>query len=79
MVETRIIVKPGYEELHADIVAKLENIELEAKAKVEMMIADDKRILNNILGEITELVDVEIEEPVEENAEITPENPPVNF
>lgn len=79
MVETRIVVKHGYEELHADIVAKLENIELEAKAKVEMMIADDKRILNNILGEITELVDVEIEEPVEENTEITPENSPVNF
>lgn len=66
-------VKDGYEELHADLVAKLENIELEAMAKVEAMIADDKKILNDMLAIIT------YEEEVEEETESTPEYPAENF
>lgn len=66
-------VKEGYEELHCDLVAKLENIELEAMAKVEAMIADDKKILNDMLAIIT------YEEEVEEELESTPEYPAENF
>lgn len=66
-------VKEGYEELHCDLVAKLENIELEAMAKVEAMIADDKKILNDMLAIIT------YEEEVEEETELAPEYPAENF
>lgn len=70
-------VKEGYEELHCDLVAKLENIELEAMAKVEAMIADDKKILNDMLAIIT--YEEEVEETEELETESTPEYPAENF
>lgn len=70
-------VKAGYEELHCDLVAKLENIELEAMAKVEAMIADDKKILNDMLAIIT--YEEEVEETEEPETESTPEYSAENF
>lgn len=71
-------VKAGWEECYADFVAKLENIELEARAKVEAMIAEDKEILNHMIAEITYEEEVEeTEEP--EETESTPEYSAENF
>lgn len=72
-------VKEGYEELHCDLVAKLENIELEAKAKVEAMIAEDKKILNDMLAIITYEEEVEEELEETEETESTPEYSAENF
>lgn len=78
MLKKVVKVKAGYEELHCDLVAKLENIELEAMAKVEAMIADDKKILNDMLAIITYEEEVEeTEEP--EETESTPEYSAENF
>ena len=81
MFKTETFVKEGYEDFHAEVVGKLERVEQEALEKVEQMIAEDKRILNNILAEITYTKEIEvpdeIAEPVAldaENAEVEPAN-----
>ena len=65
MFKTETFVKEGYEDFHAEVVGKLERVEQEALEKVEQMIAEDKRILNNILAEITYTKEIEVPDEVE--------------
>ena len=67
--ETKKVVKADYEQFYNEAIAKLENIEEIARAKVEEMIRDDKVRLENII----EMCMEEIQVPVE--PETTEEQP----
>lgn len=61
--ETKKVVKAGYEQFHSEAVAKLENVEEEARRKVEEMIREDKETLEKIIDLCTEEIQVPVEEP----------------
>ena len=68
MVETKVVVKEGYEEIYQLAVAKLENLETEAKAKVEALIHEDKTALEEIIAKSTKTVEIEVPDAVEDEA-----------
>lgn len=61
--ETKKVVRAGYEQFHSEAVAKLENVEEEARRKVEEMIREDKETLEKIIDLCTEEIQVPVEEP----------------
>lgn len=74
MFKTETFAKEGYEDFYAEVVDKLQRVEQEAIEKVEQMIAEDKRILNNILAEITYTKEIEVPDEVEPADTIGTEN-----
>ena len=67
-IEKRIVVKEGYDVIHNEAVATVEET---ARAKVEELIRDDKERLQRIIDFSTEEIEVEVPDVVEgeENAE----------
>ena len=74
MFKTETFAKEGYEDFYAEVVDKLQRVEQEAIEKVEQMIAEDKRILNNILAEITYTKEIEVPDEVEPDDTVGTEN-----
>lgn len=68
MVETKVVVKEGYDDIYALAVAKLENLEIEAKAKIEALIHDDKLTLEEIIAKSTKTIEIEVPDTVEETS-----------
>lgn len=67
--ETKKVVKSDYQQFYDEAVAKLNNIEEIARAKVEEMIKDDKARLENIIEMCMEEVQVPVPETTEETSE----------
>ena len=70
MVEYKTVVKEGYEEIHDKLVEMKNRLE----EKIRQQFAEEAQTIDNMLGECTEVVEVEVEDVAEgENEEVVGE------
>ena len=71
MIVEKTIVKEGYEEIHSKLVEMKEKVEEKIRKQVE----EETKTIDNMIGECTEIIEVEVEEEVVEgeNEEIVGE------
>lgn len=71
MIVEKTIVKEGYEEIHSKLVEMKEKVEEKIRKQVE----EETKTIDNMIGECTEIIEVEVEEEVVEgeNEEIAGE------
>lgn len=70
MVEYKTVVKEGYEEIHDKLVEMKDRLE----EKIRQQVAEEAKTIDNMLGECTEVVEVEVEDVTEgENEEVVGE------
>lgn len=65
MVEYKTVVKEGYEEIHDKLVEMKDRLE----EKIRQQFAEEAKTIDNMLGECTEVVEVEVEDVVEDATE----------
>lgn len=65
MIEERVVVKKGYEEIHSKLVEMKEGIE----ERIRQQVAEEAKTIDNMMAECTEVVKVEVEDVVDETTE----------
>lgn len=64
MIKEEIVVKEGYEEIYD----KLVEMKARVEEKIRRQVEEETRTIDNMIAECTEIVEVEVEEEVVDNA-----------